>query len=65
MLFNFHSYAAMDRGRPASLRRFHRSQARILTKRLKALQRTAWEWETAIKKATPELETSPEKLLPL
>lgn len=65
MLFNFHTYAAMDCSRPAHLRRFHRSQARILAKRLKALRSQAWDWETLLKQATPEFECAAENLRPL
>jgi hypothetical protein len=45
-LFNFHSYRAMQRSLPASVRRFHRKQAQILAKKLKVAQKPPWDWKS-------------------
>lgn len=62
LLFNFHTVAAMDCRRPAHLRRFHKRQAQILAKKLKALQKAPYSWQMH---CAEHLKRLPDPLIPL
>jgi len=62
MLYNFHYAASFDRSRSHAKRLFHRSQARIIRKKLKALQNEPYDWQKHCQK---HLDTLKKPSLPL